>query len=215
MSQADADRDWQADLARCGDARAWRREQSLWALWVYRFGRRVDAMPPGMGRRWRTKAYWLMFRVVETVTGISLPKDCRIGPGLRIWHFGGIFVNPGTVIGAQCTLRQGVTLGNRVPDGPCPVLEDGVELGAYAQVIGGVRLGAGCRIGAMAVVLQDVPPGATAVGNPARILPLPTTSAPAASTGTDAVPPAAAVSPMSRTPGADEPIKTSPTSIGG
>lgn len=217
MSQGDADRDWNADLARCGDARAWRREQSLWALWVYRFGRRVDAMPEGFSRRWRTTAYWLMFRVVETVTGISLPKDCRIGPGLRIWHFGGIFVNPATVIGANCTLRQGVTLGNRVPDGPCPVLEDGVELGAYAQVLGGVRLGAGCRVGAMAVVLQDVPPGATAVGNPARILPLPTADGTAPSAGTGLVPPSAsdAGMPVSRTPVQDEPIKTPTTSIGG
>ncbi len=217
MSQGDADRDWNADLARCGDARAWRREQSLWALWVYRFGRRVDAMPEGFSRRWRTKAYWLMFRVVETVTGISLPKDCRIGPGLRIWHFGGIFVNPATVIGANCTLRQGVTLGNRVPDGPCPVLEDGVELGAYAQVLGGVRLGAGCRVGAMAVVLQDVPPGATAVGNPARILPLPTAAGTTPAAGTSLVPTPAsdAGMPVSRTPVQDEPIKTPTTSIGG
>ncbi|UXH79494.1 serine acetyltransferase [Roseateles amylovorans] len=165
-----SDKDWLADLDRCGGGRAWRREQSLWALWVYRFGRRVDAMPEGMGRRLRTKVYWLMFRWAETLTGISLPKDCRVGPGLRIWHFGGVFINPATVIGAGCTLRQGVTLGNRVEDGPCPVLEDGVELGAYAQVLGGVRLGRGCKVGAMAVVLQDVPPGATAVGNPARIL---------------------------------------------
>lgn len=50
------------------------------------------------------------------------------------------------------------------------MLEDGVELGAYAQVLGGVRLGAGCKVGAMSVVLRDVPPGATAVGNPARIV---------------------------------------------
>ena len=164
------DADWQADLARCGGPAALRREQSLWALRVYRYGRRVDAMPEGVARRWHTRAYWLAFRAVETLTGISLPKECRIGPGLRIWHFGNVFVHPQTVIGARCTLRQGVTLGNRVADGPCPVLEDGVELGAYAQVLGGVRLGAGCKVGAMSVVLRDVPPGATAVGNPARIV---------------------------------------------
>ncbi|SEK52688.1 serine O-acetyltransferase [Roseateles sp. YR242] len=212
MTQRHADTDWLADLARCGDARAWRREQSLWALWVYRFGRRVDAMPAGFGRQWRTKVYWLMFRAVETLTGISLPKDCRIGPGLRIWHFGGIFINPGTVIGAHCTLRQGVTLGNRVEDGPCPVLEDGVELGAYAQVIGGVRLGAGCRVGAMAVVLQDVPPGATAVGNPARILPLRAAGVHGGLDGTTPVPdlPARVVD----TPAEGEPIKTSLTPVG-
>lgn len=168
---AGEDADWQADLARCGGQAAMRREQSLWAIWVYRFGRRIDAMPDGLRRRWRMRFYWLAFRLVETLTGISLPKDCRIGPGLRIWHFGGIFINPGTVIGANCTLRQGVTLGNRVEAGECPVLEDDVELGAYAQVLGGVTLGRGCTIGAMAVVLQDVPPGYTAVGNPARLLP--------------------------------------------
>ncbi|WP_324288734.1 serine acetyltransferase [Roseateles sp. SL47] len=212
MTQGHADIDWLADLARCGDTRAWRREQSLWALWVYRFGRRVDAMPEGLGRRWRTKAYWLMFRVVETVTGISLPKECRIGPGLRIWHFGGIFINPATVIGAHCTLRQGVTLGNREPDGPCPVLEDGVELGAYAQVLGGVRLGAGCRIGAMAVVLQNVPAGATAVGNPARILPLPSASAQEAGNGTAVVPTPAM--PGAAAPVPDAAITTSSASVG-
>ena len=164
--------DWAADLARNGGRRALRRSQALWAIRVYRFGRAVDARPAGFGRRWRTSLYWLLFRWVETLTGISLPKECRVGAGLRIWHFGGIFINPATVIGANCTLRQGVTLGNRVDDGPCPVLEDGVELGAYAQVLGGVRLGAGCKVGAMAVALRAVPPGATAVGNPARILPL-------------------------------------------
>lgn len=164
------DRAWQSDLARCGRRRAWLREQSLWAIWVYRFGRQIDALPPGLRRRLLERWYWLLFRAVETLTGISLPKEAEIGPGLRIWHFGGIFVNPATVIGANCTLRQGVTLGNRFEAGPCPVLEDDVELGAYAQVLGGVRLGAGCRIGAMAVVLCDVPAGGTAVGNPARVI---------------------------------------------
>jgi len=184
------DADWQADLARCGGPAALRREQSLWALRVYRYGRRVDAMPEGFARRWHTRAYWLAFRAVETLTGISLPKECRIGPGLRIWHFGNVFVHPQTVIGARCTLRQGVTLGNRVADGPCPVLEDGVELGAYAQVLGGVRLGAGCKVGAMSVVLRDVPPGATAVGNPARIVAREAEAA--TSGGADAAPDAAA-----------------------
>ena len=168
------DPDWKADLARCsGQPRPFLREQSLWALWVYRFGRRVDARPPGLARWLLTRLYGLLFRVVETLTGISLPKEARVGPGLRIWHFGGIFVNKDTVIGRGCTLRQGVTLGNRSENGPSPVLEDGVELGAYAQVLGGVRLGAGCRVGAMAVVLCDVPPGCTAVGNPAHVLGLP------------------------------------------
>lgn len=177
------DAHWQADLARCGGGRAWLREQSLWALWVYRFGRRVDARPPGLARRLQTRLYWLLFRAVETLTGISLPKEATVGPGLRIWHFGGIFIHPAAVIGAGCTLRQGVTLGNRREGGPCPVLEDGVELGAYAQVLGGVRLGRGCTVGAMSVVLVDVPPGYTAVGNPARLIAPDSSSNPAAEPG--------------------------------
>jgi serine O-acetyltransferase len=51
-----------------------------------------------------------------------------------------------------------------------PVLEDDVELGAYAQILGGVRIGRGAKVGAMSVVLCDVPAGATAVGAPARVV---------------------------------------------
>lgn len=165
------DADWQADIARWGRERMPLREQSMWALWVYRFGRRLDARPPGLMKQFLRFSYRVLFTVVETLTGISIPKETRIGPGLQIWHFGNVIVHPKTVIGAHCTLRHGVTLGVLHHDGPCPVLEDDVELGAYAQVLGGVRLGKGCRIGAMAVVLCDVPPGCSAVGNPARVLP--------------------------------------------
>ncbi len=164
------DLDWDADVARWGSGRTPWREQSLWALWVYRFGRRLDSRPSGLGHRALMRWYRILQKAVETLTGISLPKEAQIGPGLQIWHFGNVFVHPHTVIGANCTLRHGITLGVRDHGGPCPVLDDDVELGAYAQVLGGVRLGKGCRIGAMAVVLCDVPPGCIAVGNPARIL---------------------------------------------
>jgi serine O-acetyltransferase len=146
------------------------KEQSIWAIWVYRFGRRLDLRPDGVLKRAMTSWYWFMFRLVETAVGISLPKSACIGPGLRIWHFGGIFVHGDVVMGANCTLRQGVTLGNRAERGPVPVIGNDVEFGAYAQILGAVRIGNGCRIGAMAVVLEDVPDGATAVGCPARVI---------------------------------------------
>jgi serine O-acetyltransferase len=170
------DADFRADLARYPQRPFWR-EQSIWAIRIYRFGRRVDAMRPGLLRRILTKIYWLRFRITETITGITLPKEAQIGPGLRIHHFGNIIVHPGSRIGSNCTLRHGVTIGNRVPDGPLPVLEDDVDLGAYAQILGGVRIGRGARIGALSVVLSDVPPGATAVGAPARIIPAKTSMA--------------------------------------
>jgi serine O-acetyltransferase len=164
------DPDYEADLKRY-PRRPFFKEQSIWAIAIYRFGRRVDRRAPGFFRRLAEKRYWLYYRIAETLTGISIPKSVSIGPGLKIFHFGNIFLHKDVTIGANCTLRQGVTIGNRVPDGPTPVLEDDVELGAYAQVLGGVRIGKGAKIGAMSVVLHDVPAGATAVGIPARVIP--------------------------------------------
>jgi len=148
------DPDWQADLARYPD----------------RLGRRICRWHDGLYRRVAMKAFWLLYRIIETITGITLPVTADIGPGLRIWHFGNIIVHPDAVIGSNCTLRQGVTIGNRHPDGPAPKVGDDVDFGAYAQVLGGVTIGNQCRIGALSVVLIDVPDNATAVGNPARII---------------------------------------------
>jgi serine O-acetyltransferase len=161
---------WEKDLARYAIKRPFFKEQSIWAVWVYRFGRRIDAKQSGISRRLYTTLYWFLFRFVETITGISLPKSADIGAGLRIWHFGGIFVHPQIVIGQNCTLRQGVTIGNRVENGPVPIVGNNVDFGAYAQVLGGIHIGNDCKIGAMSVVLCDIPDGATAVGAPARII---------------------------------------------
>ncbi|HXE52501.1 MAG TPA: serine acetyltransferase [Tepidisphaeraceae bacterium] len=164
-----SDPDWQADLQRYPRRALWR-EQSAWAVWLYRFGRRNDRRKSGPIRWIANRFYWLMYRFIETLTGISIPKTVEVGPGLRIFHFGNIFVHKDVKIGARCTLRQGVTIGNRHEDGPVPVLGNDVDLGAYAQVLGGIRIGDGAKIGAMSVLLRDVPPGATAVGIPARIV---------------------------------------------
>jgi serine O-acetyltransferase len=164
------DPDFKADLARY-PARPFLREQSIWAICIYRFGRRAFNRKPGPLRYIQLKLHSLIFRIVETSTGISLPPEAQIGPGLRIYHFGNIFVHQHAVIGRNCTLRQGVTIGNLRTGGPVPVIEDDVEFGAYAQVFGDVRIGHGAKIGVMTVVLCDVQAGATAFGNPARILP--------------------------------------------
>lgn len=159
-----------ADLIRYGSDASLFNEQSLWAIRVFRWGQSIDRYPDGLKKLISTKLYWLLFRFVETLTGISLPKETNIGPGLRIWHFGNIFIHPNAVIGSDCTLRQGVTIGNRAENGPVPIIGNNVEIGAYAQILGGVRIGNNCKIGAMSVVLQDLPDNCTAVGNPARII---------------------------------------------
>jgi serine O-acetyltransferase len=163
------DPDFESDLARY-PPRPFLKEQSIWAISVYRFGRRVLKRKPGLLRNLQLKFYWLLFRLVETATGISLPLEAQIGPGLRIHHFGNIFINSNAIIGRNCTLRQGVTIGNRVDDGPSPVVEDDVEFGAYAQAFGGIHIAKGAKIGALSVVLCDIPAGATAVGIPAEVI---------------------------------------------
>ena len=163
------DPDWQADLHRY-PPRPFLKEQSIWAIWVYRFGRRVDQRRDGPVKWILNKTYWFLYRVTETLFGISLPKSVRVGPGLRIWHFGNIFIHTDVVIGSNCTLRQGVTIGNRYNDNRVPVIGDNVEFGAYAQVLGDVKVGNNSKIGTMSVVLSDVPEGATVVGIPARVI---------------------------------------------
>ncbi len=158
------------DIARYGGWHALWREQSLWAVLWFRLGSAILLIQPRPLRRLCLAPWYVGFKVLESVLGISLPLGLQVGGGLRIWHFGGIFVNRGTVIGRNCTLRQGVTLGSRHDNGPAPVLGDNVDLGTYAQVLGAVRVGDHARIGSMSVVLADVPAACTAVGVPARVL---------------------------------------------
>lgn len=162
--------DARQDVARYGGWRMLLREQSLWPVLWYRLGTAIDLLRPALLRRVLLTPWWFIFRWIELITGISLPLGVRVGGGLRIWHFGGIFIHPGSQIGRNCTLRQGVTIGNRHGGMDAPVIGDDVEFGAYAQVLGAIHIGHGARIGAMSVVLCDVPTGGTAVGAPARIL---------------------------------------------
>ena len=120
--------DWKADLRRYLP-RPFLREQSVWAIALYRFGRRNDRRRRGPVRWIAGRFYWLAFRIVETLTGVSIPKAVEIGPGLRIHHFGNIFIHSGMKIGANCTLRQGVTIGNRTDGGPVHVIEETSDSG--------------------------------------------------------------------------------------
>ena len=101
---------------------------------------------------------------------LELPAGLQVGARLRIFHGYGLVVNPDSVLGNDVILRHGVTIGNGHPGGGSPVLEDGVEVGAHAIIIGAIRIGRGAVIGAGAVVTHDVPPGAIVAGNPARII---------------------------------------------
>ncbi|MBB1160401.1 serine O-acetyltransferase [Aquariibacter albus] len=115
---------------------------------------------------------WAAFRhrFWSVVTGADIPLNSCIDGGLMMLHPNGIVIHPGARIGPNAFLLQQVTLGTGPRPG-LPVLGADVMVGAGAKVLGGVLLGDHCRVGANAVVVDDVPAGAVAVGIPARVLP--------------------------------------------
>ncbi len=105
--------------------------------------------------------------------GIDILPQAQIGGGCFIAHGIGLVVGGTTVIGEDCTLLQGVTLGEvRFSELDCPRIGDRVTIGAHASVLGGITVGDDAFVGAAAVVLEDVPAGNVAVGIPARCRPL-------------------------------------------
>jgi serine O-acetyltransferase len=111
----------------------------------------------------------LRHRWWSVVTGADIPLSCRLGGGLLLPHPNGIVIHPDAEIGPNCLLFQQVTIGTREGSG-APKIGGHVDVGAGAKIIGGVTIGQNARIGANSVVLDDVPPGTTAVGIPASIL---------------------------------------------
>jgi serine O-acetyltransferase len=116
--------------------------------------------------------YRMLYRRVRNVYGIELPYTVKLGRRVVFEHQGAVVIHGDSVIGDDSIIRQGVTLGNKTMDRPldAPVLGRGVNVGAGAKVLGAITLGEGAIVGANAVVLIDVPPGAMAVGVPARIV---------------------------------------------
>ncbi len=138
-------------------------------------------------RLWQAKLFWLgrfVSHLGRLFTGIEIHPGAQIGRRVFIDHGFGVVIGETAVIGDDCTIYQGVTLGGtRLYKGAKrhPTLGKGVVVGAGAQVLGGFTVGDGARIGSNAVVVKPVPAGATAVGNPARII-----EAKDAATATDA-----------------------------
>ncbi len=136
----------------------------LHALWMHRLAHAL----------WRNN-FKLLARGVSHIsrglTGIEIHPGAQIGPGFFIDHGMGTVIGETAEIGANVTLYHNVTLGGvsweKVKRHP--TLEDHVVVGAGAQVLGPIRIGAHSRIGANSVVVKDVPPHSVVVGIPGRI----------------------------------------------
>ncbi len=114
----------------------------------------------------------LLYVLNRVVFAIVLPPSAKVGKDVLFGYSGlGIVVHARAVIGDRVKISQNVTIGGRAGLYEVPVLDDDVEVGAGACVLGPIRIGRGAKIGANAVVMIDVPPGGRAVGIPARLLP--------------------------------------------
>ncbi|MBF8781850.1 serine O-acetyltransferase [Pseudomonas fulva] len=135
------------------------------AIWLHRLGHAL----------WTRDCKWLA-RLVSNfgrwLTGIEIHPGAKVGRRFFIDHGMGIVIGETAEIGDDVTLYQGVTLGGTSwnKGKRHPTLGDGVVVGAGAKVLGPFTVGAGAKIGSNAVVTKAVPPGATAVGIPGRII---------------------------------------------
>ena len=148
-------------------------QQGLWALLQYRIASAVyrSSLPKFVRRPLLIFASaWQ--KLIEIVTGTSLPYTASIGPGFYVGHFGNIIVNGAAVIGSNCNISQGVTIGvsGRGERRGVPTIGDRVYIGANAVVAGKIFVGDDAVIGANSLVNSDLPASSTAVGVPAVIV---------------------------------------------
>ena len=138
----------------------------LHAVWIHRASHGL----------WNMRLKWvarLLSMLARFITGIEIHPGAKIGRRVFLDHGLGIVIGETTEIGDDCTIYQGVTLGGTsLYKGVKrhPTLGKGVVISAGAKVLGGFTVGDGARVGSNAVVLKEIPAGATAVGIPARIL---------------------------------------------
>ena len=104
----------------------------------------------------------------RTLTGVEIHPAADVGDGLFIDHGMGVVIGETADVGNDVTLYQGVTLGGTgfATGKRHPTVEDNVTIGSGAKLLGPIRIGHGAKIGANAVVVHDVPPNSTVVGNP-------------------------------------------------
>lgn len=114
----------------------------------------------------------LFLKLAQHYLGIQFSSLTKIGGGVHFPHYSCIVIAGSTIIGNNCTIHQGVTLGRsfRGKNKGCPIIGDNVIVFPGAKIIGRVNIGDNAIVGANAVVLSDVPNNAVVVGSPAKIV---------------------------------------------
>ena len=146
--------------------------QGFWALAVHRFGNARMNIRPKLVRAPFSLLYKILYKFVEWTCGITLPYTVKLGRRVRIWHHGGMILHAAS-IGDDVHIRQNTTFGvARRGDHRSlkPIIEERVDIGCGAVIVGAITVGHDSQIGANAVVLKDIPPHSVAVGVPAKII---------------------------------------------
>jgi serine O-acetyltransferase len=146
-------------------------QPGFWAIAVHRLGNWRMGLRLKVARAPVTLAYRFVAWWSELLGGIHLPYTVRVGRRVRIWHHGGIVLHARS-IGDDVQIRHNTTFGVATTDRlrAIPTIEDRVDIGCGACILGDVTVGHDSKIGANAVVVADIPPCATAVGIPARVI---------------------------------------------
>jgi serine O-acetyltransferase len=145
-------------------------EPGFWAVALHRLGNARMAVKPRWLRMPLSTTYRVAFVVTDWLFGIELPYTVKLGRRVRIWHHGGIVISA-RAIGNDVHIRHNTTMGVARRNEPgLPIIGDRVDIGVGSCILGAVTVGDGAMIGANSVVVHDVPPGATAVGAPARVV---------------------------------------------
>jgi len=127
----------------------------------------------------KKKRNWFLYFIFRILLGRCMIKygieifvDTSIGRGLYIGHWGGIFVNAQAIIGENCNINQGVTIGqtNRGKRKGCPTIGNYVWMGAHSVIVGNIKVGNNVLIAPGAYVNFDVPDNGVIVGNPGQII---------------------------------------------
>lgn len=147
--------------------------QGFWAIFQYRIARAVyRKIHIPVLRQLLLFICLLWQKAIEILTGISIPASVSVGHSFYIGHFGGIILNAKTVIGNNCNISQGVTIGvsGTGEKRGVPIIGNNVYIGANAVVAGKITVADNVVIGACSLVTKDVDINSVVLGVPAAVI---------------------------------------------
>lgn len=147
--------------------------QGFWAIFQYRISHFIHLNIQWQPFRFIFKMITFFWqKTIEVFTGISIPSSANIGPSFYIGHFGGIIINSDTIIGKNCNVSQGVTIGvsGQGEKRGVPIIGNNVYIGANAVVAGKISIGNNVLIGACSMVNTSLLDNSVAIGVPAIVI---------------------------------------------